>query len=179
MDRGSYREAIEHTFTQVYLVMAKSHCTCTCIKSSKEYCVLCVKPLQDCVGVYKLWRFEIWESQFNSHTIITVWWRLSPSRYILQLPLLLEFMLAIIYKALWSSCFYFSLYIFLLRKPCMGIYEREKKYLMMLSIWVSTVAMPKHTNVISWLAGNNGEMVIYEFLLKFSSPSYQKEWYEC
>ena len=25
------------------LVMAKSHCTRTCIKSSKEYCVLCVK----------------------------------------------------------------------------------------------------------------------------------------
>ena len=34
----------------------------------------------------------------------------------------------------------------------------------MLSIWYSTFAMPKHTNVISWLVGNNGEMVIYAFL---------------
>ena len=38
--------------------------------------------------------------------------------------------------------------------------------------------MPKHTDVISWLAGNNGEMIIYIFLLGFLSPSRQKEWYE-
>ena len=25
--------------------MAKSHCTCTCIKNGKEYCVLCVKNI--------------------------------------------------------------------------------------------------------------------------------------
>ena len=35
----------EHTLTHVNLVIAKSHCTCTCIKSSKEYCVLCVKNI--------------------------------------------------------------------------------------------------------------------------------------
>ena len=35
--------------------------------------------------------------------------------------------------------------------------------------------MPKHANVISWLAGNSGEMVIYVFLLGFSSPSRQKD----
>ena len=57
----------------------------------------------------------------------------------------------------------------------MGIYEREKKYLIMLNIWHSTFAMPKHTNVISWLASNNDEMVIYAFLLGFSSRSRQKE----
>ena len=39
--------------------------------------------------------------------------------------------------------------------------------------------MPKHTDIISWLAGNNGEMVIYAFLLGFSSPSRKKKWYEC
>ena len=38
--------------------------------------------------------------------------------------------------------------------------------------------MPKHIDVISWLAGNNGEMVIYTFLLGFFSLSHQKEWYE-
>ena len=61
----------------------------------------------------------------------------------------------------------------------MGIYEREKKYPIMLSIWHSTFTLPKHTNVISWLADNSGEMVIYAFLLGFSNPSSKKEWYEC
>ena len=39
--------------------------------------------------------------------------------------------------------------------------------------------MLKHTDVITWLAGNSGEMIIYAFLLGFSSLSRQKEWYEC
>ena len=39
--------------------------------------------------------------------------------------------------------------------------------------------MPKHKGVILWLAGNSGEMIIYAFILGFSSPSYKKEWYEC
>ena len=39
------RQFSEHTLTHVNLVMAKSHCTYTCIKSSKEYCVLCVKNI--------------------------------------------------------------------------------------------------------------------------------------
>ena len=60
----------------------------------------------------------------------------------------------------------------------MGIYERKKKYPIMLSIWHSIFAIPKHTNVISWLVDNSGEMVIYAFLLGFSSPSLQKEWHE-
>ena len=44
--------------------------------------------------------------------------------------------------------------------------------------WHCTFTMPKHTGVILWLAGNSGEMVIYAFLLEFSSHSRQKEWYE-
>ena len=39
--------------------------------------------------------------------------------------------------------------------------------------------MPKYIDVISWLAGNSGEMIIYAFLLGFSGPSSKKEWYEC
>ena len=39
--------------------------------------------------------------------------------------------------------------------------------------------MPKHTDVILWLVGNSGEMIIYAFFLEFSSPSRQKERYEC
>ena len=49
----------------------------------------------------------------------------------------------------------------------------------MLSFWHRTFAMPKHTDVISWLADNSDGMVIYAFLLEFSSPSCQKKWYEC
>ena len=49
----------------------------------------------------------------------------------------------------------------------------------MLNFWHFDFAMSKHINVISWLAGNNGEMIIYAFLLGFSSLSHQKEWYEC
>ena len=44
----------EHTLTNVNLMMAKSHCTCTYIKNSKEYCVLCVKNvarLHKCIHV--------------------------------------------------------------------------------------------------------------------------------
>ena len=137
------------------------------------------KTSQDYINVYVLWQFEICENHFNSHTIITVCRGLSPARYILKLSHLLEYMLAIIYKAFLSFCFYFSLHIFLLSKPCMDIYEIEKKYPIMLSIWHSIFAMPKHTNVILWLAGNSGEMIIYAFLLGFSSHSCQKEWYEC
>ena len=39
--------------------------------------------------------------------------------------------------------------------------------------------MPKHTDVISWLAGNIGEMIINVFLLEFSNSSRQKELYDC
>ena len=38
--------------------MAKSHSTCTCIKSSKEYCMLCVKDiarLYKCLHVMTIW----------------------------------------------------------------------------------------------------------------------------
>ena len=35
-------------------------------------------------------------------------------------------------------------------------------------------ALPKHIDVISWLAGNSGEMIIYVFLLGFSSHSHKK-----
>ena len=34
--------------------------------------------------------------------------------------------------------------------------------------------MSKHTDVILWLAGNSDEMVIYAFLLGFSSHSRKK-----
>ena len=56
--KNKSRQFSEHTLTHVFLVMAKWHCTCTCIKSSKEYCVLCVKNitrLHKCLQVMTIW----------------------------------------------------------------------------------------------------------------------------
>ena len=52
--KNKLRQFSEYKLTHVFHVMAKSHCTCTCIKSNKEYCVLCVKISQDCISVYIL-----------------------------------------------------------------------------------------------------------------------------
>ena len=52
--KNKSRQFSEYTLTHVFLVMARSHCTCKCIKSSNEYCVLCVKNiarLQMCLHV--------------------------------------------------------------------------------------------------------------------------------
>ena len=65
------RQFSEHTLTHVNLVMAKSHCTCICIKSSKEFC-MCVKNiarLQMCQHVMTIWNMR---NHFNSLTIIIV-----------------------------------------------------------------------------------------------------------
>ena len=35
--KNKLRQFSEHILTHVFLVMAKLHCTCTCIKSSKEF----------------------------------------------------------------------------------------------------------------------------------------------
>ena len=43
--KNKSRQFNMHTLAHVFLMMAKSHCTCTCIKSSKEYCGLCVKNI--------------------------------------------------------------------------------------------------------------------------------------
>ena len=48
--------------------MPKSHCTCTCIKSSKEFtcCVWNIARVHKCLI---FWRFEIWE---KSNTLIYI-----------------------------------------------------------------------------------------------------------
>ena len=45
ISKNKLRQFSGHTLTYVFLVMTKSHCTCTYIKSNKEYCVLCVKNI--------------------------------------------------------------------------------------------------------------------------------------
>ena len=54
ISKTKLRQFSEHTLTHVKLMMAKSHYICTCIKNSKEYCVLCVKNiirLHKCIHV--------------------------------------------------------------------------------------------------------------------------------
>ena len=149
------------------------------------------KTSQDCISVYMLWWFEIWENRFNSHTIITAWWELSPSRYILWLPHLLEYTLVIIFKSIFDLfAFDFSLHIFLTSISYVGLLEREKKYPMIFDIpillYLSTqVSLTSHFcyaetyRCHAWLAGNSDKMVINAFLSGFFSPSRKKEWYEC
>ena len=164
--------------------MAKSHCITHASRIAKNI-VCCVwKTLEDCISVYMLWQFEIWENHFNSHTIITTWWRLSPSRYILYLRYLLEYTLAIIFKSIFNLfAFDFSLHIFLLSISCMGILEREKKYPMIFDIPIllclsTQMSLTSHFcyaetyRCHTWLAGNIGEMVISAFLLGFFSHSH-------
>ena len=121
------------------------------------------KTSQDCISVYMLWWSEIWENHFNLHTIITVWWGPSPTRYILYLPHFLEYTLVIIYKAFWFFCFYFSLHFFFFKQIMHG-YIRDRKEIpndvKHLTFqfcyaeahkchWHCTFVMPKHTDVIS------------------------------
>ena len=56
--KNKLRQFSEHALIQVFLMMVKSLCTCTCIKSSKEYCVLCLKNiarLHKCIHVMTIW----------------------------------------------------------------------------------------------------------------------------
>ena len=55
--KNKSRQFNEHTLIHVNLVIAKSYCTCICIKNSKEYCVLCVKNiarLHKCMHIMKI-----------------------------------------------------------------------------------------------------------------------------
>ena len=45
ISKNKLRQFSRHTSTHVFLVMAKSHCTCTCIKSRREFCMLCVENI--------------------------------------------------------------------------------------------------------------------------------------
>ena len=89
------------------------------------YCVW--KTSQDCISVYMLWQFEIWENHFNSHRIIIAWWGLSPSRYILWLPHLLKDTLAIIYNAFWFFLLLFFFAYFYFIKQIMHGHIKERK----------------------------------------------------
>ena len=160
--------------------MAKLHYTYTCIKSSKEI-VCCVwkniARLLECLHVMMIWDMRKSIQLTHNHNCLkgTITFEVHP-----MTPTSLRNTLVIIYKAFrfFLLLFFFAYFSFV--KYIMHEHIRERrKYLIMSSFWHCTFTMPKHTNVISWLADNSGEMIIYAFLFGFSSPTYQKEWYEC
>ena len=129
------------------------------------------KTSQDCVSVYMLWRFKIWENHFNSHTIITVWWGTiifkvhpitptSPSinayNYIKSILIFLPFI-------------FLCIFFFLIFKQIMNghVRYRKKKYPIMLSFWHSNFVTSKHTNVIdiALLLCRNIYIYIYIYII--------------
>ena len=163
--------------------MAKSHLTCTYIKSSKEFaCVKNITRLHKCLHVMMIWDMKKLIKLTHNHNYLMETITFEVHLITLSSP---KNTLVIIYKAFWFFLllifFFFSIFSFFFFEHIMHghIREREKKYPIMLSFWYCTFAIPEHIDVISWLAGNSGEIVIYAFLLRFSIPSCQKEWYEC
>ena len=73
------------------------------------------------------------------------------------------------YKAFWVFLLlsFFAYFSFAKHVMHGHIRERKKKYPIMLSYWYCTFALPKYTDVISWLGGNSGEMITYAFFLGF------------
>ena len=148
-------------------------------KVAKNLCVVC----ENITRVYKcliLWWFEIWENQFNSHTIITAWWGLSPSRYILQLPHLLETRLQPYLKAFWFFLLLYSLpFFFFFFEHIMHEHIEERKEIPnYVKPQTSQFCYAEAHRYYTWLAGFSDEMVIYAFLLGFFSHSCKKEWYK-
>ena len=124
--------------------MAKSHCTCTCIKSSKEFacCVWNIARVHKCLI---LWRFEIWEKSntlIHNHNCLMGTITLEVH---LITPTSLRNTLATILKVLWFFLLLFSLHIFLLSRA----YKREKNLPNHVNLKYHTFAMPKHTDVIN------------------------------
>ena len=76
-------------------------------------------------------------------------------------------------------CFWFYLHIFLFEHIIHGhIREREKRNTQLCKPKISQFCYTRAYRCYTWLVGVNGEMVIYAFLLGFSSHSRQKEWLE-
>ena len=121
-------------------------------KVAKNLCVVC----ENIARVYKcliLWWFEMWENQFNSHTIITAWWGLSPSRYILQLPHLLETRLQPYLKAFWFFLLLYSLHIFSFWAYHAWAYRREKRNTQLGSATNITILLCRSTQILYMIGG--------------------------
>ena len=172
-------------------MIAKSHYTCTCIKSSKEYYMFYVKNiarLHKCIHVMTIWdmRKSMMVSFWHNCLIGTITFKVHPIT-----PTSPRIHACNHIQSIFDLFPFHFTCIFLFKQIMHGQIRERKEILndgKLLTFqfcyaeahkchWHYTFVMPKHTGVISWLASNNGEMVIYAFLLGFSCPSRQKEWY--
>ena len=107
--------------------MAKSHCTCTCIKSSQEYCVLCVKNiarLHKCLHVITIWDMRKSLQLTHNHNCLmgSITFEVHPIT-----SHLVEDTLAIIYKAFWFFLLLFLLQSYFSFKQTMHVHIRDRK----------------------------------------------------
>ena len=123
-----------------------------------------------------LWWFEIWEKSntlTHNHNYLmgTITFEVHPIT-----PTSPRNTFAITFKSiLIPFAFIFFAYFSFKHSMHAHIKEREVPNYVSLNI---TILLCRSTQCYTWLVGFSGEMVIYAFLLGFSSPSYQKEWYE-
>ena len=127
--------------------MAKSHCTFTCIKSSKEYCVLCVKNiarLYKCLHVMTIWDMRKSLELTHNHNCLMGTITFEIHLITLTYP---RNKLATILKAFWFFLllFFFAYFSF---KHSMHGHIREKRNAQLCKPKHHNFAMPKHTDVI-------------------------------
>ena len=127
--------------------MAKSYCICTCIKNSKEYCVLCVKNiarLHKCIHVMTIWDMRKSLSLIHNHNCLmgTITFKVYPITPTSPRIHACNHIWSIFYL----FDFDFSLNIFLFKYVIHGLIIERKE--IPNDIWHSNFAMPKHTNVI-------------------------------
>ena len=118
--KNELRQFSEHTLTHVSLMMTKSHCTCTCIKSSKEY-ACCVWKHNKCAQVSHI--MMIWDMKTSNTLIHNYKCLMGTITFVVHhiTPTSPKNMLTIILKAFWFFFLLYSLHIFFLNISCMGI----------------------------------------------------------
>ena len=112
-------------------MMAKSHCTCTCIKSSKEY-ACCVWKHNKCAQVshiMMIWEMKKSKTLTHNHNCLMETISFEVHHITLTSP---TNMLTIILKAVWFFLLLFSLYIFL----CIFFFIHNTQYALLLLIHV-------------------------------------------
>ena len=128
------------------------------------------KTSQDCMSIYMLWRFEIWENHFNSHNhnclMGTITFEVHPIT-----PTYVRRHACNHIKAFWFFCFLFFFAYFLFKQIMHGHIRERKEIPNDVKLLTLPFCYAEAHKCHSCLAGNSSEMVIYAFLLGFSSPS--------
>ena len=158
--------------------MAKSHCTCTCIKSSKEF-ACCVRKHSKSTYVshiMTIWDMRKSNTLTHNHNCLmgTITFEVHPIT-----PTSPRNTLATIFKSiLIFFAFIFFAFFFSFLAYHAWTYKREREREEIPNSYkpkISKFCYAEAHKCYTWLAGFSGEMVIYAFLLGIFSPSCQKE----